>query len=97
MKKDGLSLIRKLSRYLRLQAASSTTLITGCRLNELAQLRVGDVDLQGVPYLSINTDATDKKVKNESSIRKVPLTDEAVCLFTELIGGRLNSHRVSRH
>ncbi|WP_061011071.1 site-specific integrase [Vibrio sp. CUB2] len=59
--------------------------LTGCRLNELAQLRVGDIDLGKQPSLSINDSHTDKKLKNSASAREIPITDELKKLFSELV------------
>ncbi|MCS5707939.1 site-specific integrase [Candidatus Berkiella cookevillensis] len=48
-------------------------LYTGCRLNELCSLTKNDVVQEGdIWYISIN-EAGEKRVKNKSSIRKVPL------------------------
>lgn len=68
--------------------------LTGCRLNELAQLRVEDISLQGIPYISINDNAIDKKVKNESSFRKVLLPFEVVKLLTSLLTNKSPGQRV---
>lgn len=46
-------------------------LLTGCRLNELAQLRVSDVDLVTSLSLSINAVGNDKRTKNAASIRSI--------------------------
>lgn len=59
--------------------------LTGCRLNELAQLRVGDIDLGKQPSLSINDSHTDKKLKNSASERDIPITNELKKLFVELL------------
>jgi integrase len=49
-------------------------LFTGARLGELTQLHVGDVrEEEGIPFLDINDDAPDKKLKNPSSKRRIPL------------------------
>ncbi len=68
--------------------------LTGCRLNELAQLRVEDINLQEEPYISINDNAADKKVKNESSVRKVLLPLDTVTLMTALVSGKSKEQRV---
>lgn len=61
-------------------------LVTGCRLNELAQLRVGDVRInEKQPYISINADQEDKKIKNLVSKRDVPMNDTAIELCTALV------------
>ncbi|WP_315905530.1 tyrosine-type recombinase/integrase [Vibrio fluvialis] len=62
--------------------------LTGCRLNELAQLRVSDVVLSDNPVLSINDNTPDKKLKNASSEREIPLTTQLKSLLTELIDGK---------
>lgn len=62
--------------------------LTGCRLNEIAQLRVSDVVLSDNPVLSINSNTSDKKLKNVSSEREIPLTTQLKSLFIELIKGK---------
>ncbi|ELI5409729.1 recombinase [Vibrio parahaemolyticus] len=62
--------------------------MTGCRLNEIAQLRVGDIELGDVPTLSINDNQPDKKLKNASSNRLLPLTDSLKQLFEALTKGK---------
>lgn len=69
-------------------------LLTGCRLNELAQLRVEDIDLGESPSISINNNGSDKKLKNESSVRMLPLTGLATELIKELIGLKGSSQRL---
>ncbi|WP_229608382.1 site-specific integrase [Vibrio parahaemolyticus] len=59
--------------------------LTGCRLNEIAQLRVCDVQLGNEPTLSINDDHDDKKLKNSSSKRVLPVTIPLLNLLNELI------------
>ncbi|WP_257969512.1 tyrosine-type recombinase/integrase, partial [Vibrio parahaemolyticus] len=59
--------------------------LTGCRLNEIAQLRVCDVQLVDEPTLSINDDHDDKKLKNSSSKRTLPVTTSLFHLLSELI------------
>ncbi|HCH5913563.1 TPA: site-specific integrase [Vibrio parahaemolyticus] len=68
--------------------------LTGCRLNELAQLRVGDIDLGKQPSLSINDSHTDKKLKNSASEREIPITNELKKLFVELVEGRGDDERL---
>ncbi|MBM4837000.1 site-specific integrase [Vibrio parahaemolyticus] len=58
--------------------------LTGCRLNEIAQLRVSDVQLGDEPTLSINDDHDDKKLKNSSSKRVLPVTIPLLNLLSEL-------------
>ncbi|MUK78411.1 tyrosine-type recombinase/integrase [Aliivibrio fischeri] len=60
-------------------------LLTGCRLNELAQLRVGDIHFTNEPYLSINTDSEDKKLKNVASHREIPVTHHLKELLLPLL------------
>ncbi|EGQ8938026.1 recombinase [Vibrio parahaemolyticus] len=62
--------------------------LTGCRLNEIAQLRVCDVQLGGEPTLSINDDNDDKKLKNSSSKRVLPITTPLLNLLNELVSGK---------
>lgn len=46
----------------------------GCRLNEICQLDVNDiVQEKGIACISINNNAPDKSVKNNSSIRVIPI------------------------
>ncbi|HHF3070738.1 TPA: site-specific integrase [Vibrio diabolicus] len=68
--------------------------LTGCRLNELAQLRVCDIDLGKQPSLSINDSHTDKKLKNSASEREIPITNELRKLFVELVEGRGDDERL---
>lgn len=62
--------------------------LTGCRLNEIAQLRVGDIQLGKQPSLSINDFHSGKKLKNSTSEREIPLTNELMKLFSELVEGK---------
>ncbi|MDF4638425.1 site-specific integrase [Vibrio parahaemolyticus] len=62
--------------------------LTGCRLNEIAQLRVSDVQLGDEPTLSINDDHDDKKLKNSSSKRVLPITIPLLNLLNELKTGK---------
>ncbi len=62
--------------------------LTGCRLNEIAQLRVCDVKLGDEPTLSINDGHDDKKLKNSSSKRVLPVTIPLLNLLNELIAGK---------
>ncbi len=49
-------------------------LFTGARANELAQLHVDDIMIKnGIPCISLNTNTTDKGLKNKGSDRFVPL------------------------
>lgn len=67
--------------------------LTGCRLNEIAQLRVCDVQLGDEPTLSINDDHDDKKLKNSSSKRVLPITIPLLNLLNELtVGKGKNEH-----
>ncbi|MFV8409205.1 site-specific integrase [Vibrio owensii] len=61
---------------------------TGCRLNEIAQLRVCDVQLGNEPTLNINDDHEDKKLKNASSKRVLPITAPLLNLLNELVAGK---------
>lgn len=62
--------------------------LTGCRLNEIAQLRVSDVQLGDEPTLSINDEHDDKKLKNASSKRVLPVTVPLLNLLSELIADK---------
>lgn len=62
--------------------------LTGCRLNEIAQLRVGDIQLGKQPNLSINDCHSDKKLKNSASEREIPIASELKELFVELLEGK---------
>lgn len=62
--------------------------LTGCRLNEIAQLRVSDVQLGDEPTLSINDEHDDKKLKNSSSKRALPITNPLLNLLNELVAGK---------
>ncbi|WP_231111653.1 site-specific integrase [Vibrio mimicus] len=68
--------------------------LTGCRLNEIAQLRVGDIMLDEQPNLSINAHQSDKKLKNLASEREIPVTDELKKLLVELIEGKGKDERL---
>lgn len=63
-------------------------LLTGCRLNEIAQLRVSDIVLSEKPYLSINADGDDKRLKNQASHRDIPLSQALYKLLTPLLKGK---------
>lgn len=68
-------------------------LYTGCRLNELCSLTKQDVAQEGdIWYININ-DSGEKRVKNKSSIRKVPLHSKLIELgfieFAKSSHGRL--------
>ncbi len=62
--------------------------LTGCRLNEIAQLRGCDVQLGDEPTLSLNDGHDDKKLKNSSSKRVLPVTTPLLNLLNELIAGK---------
>ncbi|HCH4197373.1 TPA: tyrosine-type recombinase/integrase [Vibrio parahaemolyticus] len=62
--------------------------LTGCRLNELAQMRVGDVNLNDKPFISINSIGTGKRLKNRSSHREIPISTSLQSLLLPLIQGR---------
>lgn len=62
--------------------------LTGCRLNDIAQLRVCDVKLGDEPTLSINDGHDDKKLKNSSSKRILPITTPLLNLLNELVAGK---------
>lgn len=51
----------------------------GMRLNEIAQLYTDDIKLiDGVYCIDINTNTTDKRLKNTSSTRLIPIHDELI-------------------
>jgi len=61
-------------------------LLTGCRMNELCQLRKSDFRTNGEQYyLSINTDTSDKQLKNKSSHRDIPINKELRLLIEPLL------------
>ncbi|CDF85750.1 hypothetical protein PKB_4425 [Pseudomonas knackmussii B13] len=62
----------------------------GARLNELCQLRVGDVRQEaGIWYLSLNTEQAEKRLKNSSSERDVPLHRQVLAAgFLEFVEQR---------
>ncbi|WP_253822492.1 tyrosine-type recombinase/integrase [Vibrio europaeus] len=57
-------------------------LLTGCRLNEIAQLRGSDIDLSS-RKLKIHGE-NGNRVKNSSSVRNVPINDELYALLIQL-------------
>tara|TARA_Y100000588_G_scaffold376712_1_gene454872 strand:+ start:186 stop:1247 length:1062 start_codon:yes stop_codon:yes gene_type:complete len=59
--------------------------LTGCRLNEVAQLRVEDIYLGAEPMLSINDEGKDKRLKNEASRRDIPISLELQALLIPLV------------
>ncbi|OCH30563.1 recombinase [Aliivibrio fischeri] len=69
-------------------------LLIGCRLNELAQLRVGDIHFTNEPYLSINTDSEDKKLKNAASHREIPITHHLKELLLPLLKSKEVNERL---
>ncbi|TOK48255.1 recombinase [Vibrio parahaemolyticus] len=68
--------------------------LTGCRLNEICQLYVGDVKLGENPVLSINDNMPDKRLKNSSSEREIPIGRELMKLLIPLVAGRDSSERI---
>ncbi|MEZ9229995.1 tyrosine-type recombinase/integrase [Vibrio amylolyticus] len=68
--------------------------LTGCRLNEICQLYVGDVRLGENPVLSINDNMPDKRLKNSSSAREIPISKELMSLLMPLIASRSDSERL---
>ncbi|MFH4445632.1 tyrosine-type recombinase/integrase [Vibrio alginolyticus] len=57
-------------------------LLTGCRLNEIAQLRGDDIDLTN-RKIKIHGE-NGNRVKNSSSVRNVPINDELSALLIQL-------------
>lgn len=57
------------------------SLFTGARAGEVIQLYVDDVRLEdGVHYLDINRDGEDKRLKNASSRRRIPINETLVAI-----------------
>jgi integrase len=54
-------------------------MLQGMRLNEICQLHVADVSLDGIPAISINDDEG-KQVKNADSYRRIPLHPKLIDL-----------------
>ncbi|EJI6687772.1 hypothetical protein BBN03_12875 [Vibrio parahaemolyticus] len=69
-------------------------LLTGCRLNELAQLTVSDVNLGSAPSLSINAVGEGKRTKNSASVRIIPLSETASNLIKVLTLNKDSSQRL---
>lgn len=70
-------------------------LLTGCRLNELAQLRVSDVLLEAEQsIISINANESDQRTKNDASVRAIPLTDTTKSLLLPLVGQKNPKRRL---
>ncbi|MGE0007564.1 MAG: tyrosine-type recombinase/integrase [Parvibaculaceae bacterium] len=65
-------------------------LFTGARRGEIAQLKVGDVQVEGeIPFFRITDLGEGQQVKNIKSIRRVPLHPELVkCGFLNFVRGR---------
>jgi hypothetical protein len=54
---------------------------TGARLNEIAQLELGDIKTEdGINYFDLNESTEDKRLKNEASARKVPIHSQLIKL-----------------
>ena len=73
-------------------------LFTGARAGEIIQLYVDDVrEEDGIVYFDINRDGEDKRLKNNSSIRKIPvhktLMDMGLSQLVRLRRGR-KEHRL---
>lgn len=60
-------------------------LLTGCRINELSQLRVSDILVDDNPRISINSNGNNKRLKNLASVRNIPLTKYAIDLISPLV------------
>lgn len=71
----------------------------GARLNELCQLRVGDVRQDaGIWYLSLNTEQLGKRLKNTSSERDVPIHHRVLeAGFLEFVEMRSREVSADRH
>ena len=63
------------------------SLYTGGRLGEIVQLRIDNVCIEeNIPYLDINDDGDDKRLKTISSARRIPIHEELVRLgFLEYV------------
>ncbi len=58
--------------------ALSLGVLTGARIGEIYQLTQGDVkQVEGITVIDINKDEQDKTLKNDFSVRQVPLVDGA--------------------
>jgi integrase len=69
-------------------------LFTGARLNELAQLHCEDVQkVEGIWTVNINDDTPDKRLKNQSSRRMVPLAETILELgFLDYWANQVDAH-----
>ncbi|MGK0272325.1 MAG: integrase [Cocleimonas sp.] len=64
-------------------------LLTGCRMNELCQLRKSDFRKDEEQYyISINTDTSDKQLKNKSSHREIPISKKLKILLLPLLNSK---------
>ncbi|SGZ17298.1 Putative uncharacterized protein [Moritella viscosa] len=64
-------------------------LLTGCRMNELCQLRKSDFRKdEDQYYISINTDTPDKQLKNKSSHREIPISKNLKILVLPLLNSK---------
>ncbi|WP_417831897.1 tyrosine-type recombinase/integrase [Terasakiella sp.] len=66
---------------------------TGMRLNEICQLRVGDIRTspKGHPFIFVNEEFEDQKLKNKNSQREVPIHPELVkCGFLNFVQHQRN-------
>ncbi|NOI30192.1 site-specific integrase [Vibrio coralliilyticus] len=69
--------------------------LTGCRLNELAQMTVNDVHLkEEQPYISINRIGENKQLKNDASVRHIPISSSLRNLMEDLVAGRMATERL---
>lgn len=64
---------------------------TGCRLEELCQLHLSDINISSdIPCLSIDDKHEDQHIKSESSRREIPIHKELIALgFIEFIKGKV--------
>ncbi|NOH27871.1 tyrosine-type recombinase/integrase [Vibrio mediterranei] len=68
--------------------------LTGCRLNEIAQLYASDIHIGDKPYISINDNGLDKRLKNKASAREVPINDALMALLMPLLAHRKSCERL---
>lgn len=66
-------------------------LFTGMRLNEICQLDVSDIrrTKDGIDYIAVNDDASDKRIKTAGSKREIPIHPELVRIgFLKFVADR---------
>lgn len=64
---------------------------TGARMNEIAGLRMGEVSLgSNIPHIKLRFNSV-RRLKNEPSIRDVPLVGEALDLLRDFVATRADA------